>query len=36
MFGVMENAYMDEPRSEIDWRVVQTMQLGHVRLRSSS
>ncbi len=28
MFGVMENAYMDEPRSEIDWRSVQTMQLG--------
>jgi signal transduction histidine kinase len=24
----MENAYMDEPRSEIDWRSVQTMQLG--------
>src|SRR4051812_50037313 len=24
----MDNEYMDEPRSEIDWRVVQTMQLG--------
>jgi signal transduction histidine kinase len=24
----MENEFMDEPRSEIDWRAVQTMQLG--------
>jgi signal transduction histidine kinase len=24
----MDNEYMDEPRSEIDWRVVHTMQLG--------
>src|SRR3954470_3247637 len=28
MVGVMENAYMDEPKSEVDWRAVQTMQLG--------
>src|SRR4051794_41364292 len=24
----MENELMDEPKSEIDWRAVQTMQLG--------
>src|SRR4051812_10049729 len=24
----MENEYMDEPKSEIDWRAAQTMQLG--------
>jgi signal transduction histidine kinase len=24
----MENAYMDEPRSEIDWRLAQTLQSG--------
>jgi signal transduction histidine kinase len=28
MLGSMDNEYMDEPRSEIDWRVVHTMQLG--------
>jgi signal transduction histidine kinase len=28
MVAYMENEYMDEPRSEIDWRAVQTMQLG--------
>jgi signal transduction histidine kinase len=28
MLVSMDNEHMDEPRSEIDWRVVQTMQLG--------
>ena len=28
MLDSMDNEYMDEPRSEIDWRVVHTMQLG--------
>jgi signal transduction histidine kinase len=28
MVLVMDNEYMDEPRSEIDWRAVQSMQLG--------
>src|SRR4051812_50223386 len=28
MVDSMENEFMDEPKSEIDWRAVQTMQLG--------